>query len=92
MSLDDVGNGRSSNRFQIVLIDRMFLLDFIEGRMRITNIPNGAVVDAIWSDFVRDKLCLRISHPSFDVVAMGQSAKHFPAQCELVGSDTTPQG
>lgn len=72
------------DRFQIVNIPRRDLLAIIVGKTRITNIPDGATIDAINYDFIRDAICLRVSHLSFQEVYPGDECKRFTAEVEAV--------
>lgn len=71
-----------TSNVQIVTIPRRDLLDIITGKIRITNIPDGATIDAVDFDLRYDVILLRISHWSFGAVSHGSPAKNFCVEFE----------
>lgn len=71
-------------RSKILTIPLGELIDIVTGKVRITNIPNGATIDAAACGLFGDSVSLRIAHPSFGAVRPGERCEPFVTQVENV--------
>lgn len=57
-----------TNRLKYFALHGSYILLLVQGKVRITNIPEGASYLRCQYDFLRDSLLIVIEHPSFEVV------------------------
>lgn len=68
------------DRVEILWLRRRDVIAVLTGKAKITNIPDGAVPEAVEVSFQRDAIGIRLAHDSFERVADGAEIRNRYAE------------
>lgn len=79
----------NENRYKLLWIDRITMIDLMFGAVRVTNLPFDCRIEAMTFDFSRESIGLRLRSKYFPVhVFDGRETELFAAEFEPVPKST----
>jgi hypothetical protein len=83
---------REAHRMALVGLPMSRLVQVLSGRLRVSNLPEGAEVVNVHYDFLRHEMAIMLAHGSFDIVHPGCEAPYAPVELETVTAAETLPG
>lgn len=89
---DEARKALMEDRLRLFYISERDLMGFIQGVIKMINLPEDAILWRAFFDPPRQGIGILISHPSFDIVPPGCSAPfHGPLGYEMVKPEDQPK-